>query len=109
MPDIIKAVLSLGVYAADKVTVTTSGTHEPREYVVQYAETDAAFVRRLCEDEGLYFRYETTAEGERFMLEDTSRSGPEDPRRSPCSTTLSTRACKEPSTAASPGVAGPAR
>lgn len=110
VPDIIKAVLSLGLYAADKITVTTSGTHEPREYVVQYAETDAAFVRRLCEDEGLYFRFETTAEGERFVLEDTSQGAARRrPRCSPCSTTLSTRACNKPSTAASPGVAGPAR
>ena len=37
---------------------SSSATTHEREYVVQYAETDAAFVRRLCEEEGLYFRFE---------------------------------------------------
>ena len=77
VPDIVKAVLAPAAYAADRVVVHAAGPHPPRDYVVQYAETDAAFVRRLCEDEGLYFRFETTDAGERFLLEDTSKTAPE--------------------------------
>ncbi|APR80668.1 Hypothetical protein A7982_06015 [Minicystis rosea] len=77
VPDIVKAVLERGAYGADAIELNASGSHEARDYVVQYAETDAAFVRRLCEDDGLYFRFETTDEGERFLLEDQSSNAPE--------------------------------
>jgi type VI secretion system secreted protein VgrG len=38
-----------------------TGTYETREYCVQYAETDFAFVSRLCEEEGWFhfFRHES--------------------------------------------------
>jgi type VI secretion system secreted protein VgrG len=34
-----------------------TGTYLPRTYVVQYRETDLNFVRRLMEDEGIYFYF----------------------------------------------------
>jgi type VI secretion system secreted protein VgrG len=34
-----------------------TGTYEARPYVVQYRESDLAFVRRLMEDEGIYFYF----------------------------------------------------
>lgn len=34
-----------------------TGTYEPRPYVVQYREADLQFVRRLMEDEGIYFYF----------------------------------------------------
>jgi type VI secretion system secreted protein VgrG len=34
-----------------------TGSYEPRPYVVQYREADLQFVRRLLEDEGIYFYF----------------------------------------------------
>ncbi len=79
VPAIVREVLKAIGVSGDAFRETLSGAHAEREYVVQYAETDAAFVRRLCEDEGLYFRSETTDAGETFVLEDTSSSAPEAP------------------------------
>jgi type VI secretion system secreted protein VgrG len=47
-----------------------------RTYVTQYAETDATFVRRLCEEEGFYFRFEPRDGFDAFVLEDDSRYAP---------------------------------
>ena len=77
VPDIIKSVLEKGGFASGDVVVSTAEQHEPREYVVQYGEPDATFIRRLCEEEGLYFRFDAEGETERFHLEDTSSSAPE--------------------------------
>ncbi len=74
VPDIVKKVLLANGYAADQLVVNVTGAHAPRRYVVQYDETDAAFIRRMCEEEGLYFRSESGAHAEQFVLEDTSPS-----------------------------------
>jgi type VI secretion system secreted protein VgrG len=72
VPDIVKQVLVEGGFVADDVMLKTSGTHAKREYVTQYDETDAAFVRRICEEDGLYFRQTVEDGRERFILEDAS-------------------------------------
>jgi type VI secretion system secreted protein VgrG len=51
-------------------------SHEPREYVVQYAETDAQFARRLCEEEGLYFHFAPDKGKDLFTLADDSTHAP---------------------------------
>jgi type VI secretion system secreted protein VgrG len=76
VPDIIQKVLGDGGYGTGGVTVSTTEAHAPRDYVVQYAESDARFVRRLCEEEGLYFRFEIPDKAECFVLEDTSSGAP---------------------------------
>lgn len=76
VPDIIKKVLADAGFPAGDITISAPETHAPRDYVVQYAESDATFIRRLCEEDGLYFRFEPTSDGERFVLEDTSTSAP---------------------------------
>jgi type VI secretion system secreted protein VgrG len=74
--DIIRAVLEGAGWPSSAVEMKLSGSHAEREYVVQYAETDAAFIRRLCEEEGIYFRLRAEGEGEVFVLEDTSAAAP---------------------------------
>lgn len=74
VPDIVKQVLEEGGYDAGDIVVTTGEDHAPRDYVVQYAESDARFIRRLCEEDGLYFRFDIPEKAERFLLEDTSGS-----------------------------------
>jgi type VI secretion system secreted protein VgrG len=75
VPAIVEKVVG-DSYGASNIKAALLEDHPEREYVVQYAETDAAFVRRLCEEEGLYFRFEPGDAGELFLLDDTSGSAP---------------------------------
>ena len=72
VPDIVKKVLIANGYPSDQVVTHLTGTYTPRRYVVQYDETDAAFLRRMCEEEGLYFRSASNEDHELFVLEDSS-------------------------------------
>ncbi|WP_437646545.1 type VI secretion system Vgr family protein [Sorangium sp. So ce362] len=77
VPEIIKELLGEGGYAAEAIVTSLAADHPEREYVVQYAETDAAFIRRLCEEEGLYFSFGVADSGlDAFELWDTSTSAP---------------------------------
>jgi type VI secretion system secreted protein VgrG len=76
VPDIIRQVLTEGGYPASAIRAVLQEPHDARAYVVQYAESDAAFVRRLCEEEGLTFRFEASDDGEAIVLEDTSAAAP---------------------------------
>jgi type VI secretion system secreted protein VgrG len=76
VPDIVCQVVQSGGYRADDIVANLTEPHPPRPYVTQYDETDEAFIRRLCEDEGLYFRYEAREGREVFILEDTSAMAP---------------------------------
>ncbi|MFO0759558.1 MAG: type VI secretion system tip protein TssI/VgrG [Byssovorax sp.] len=77
VPDIVKEVLQGSGWPAANITISASEDHAPRQYVAQYAESDAIFIRRLCEEEGLYFRFESKDGAEVFVLEDTSSSAPD--------------------------------
>ncbi len=72
VPDIIRRVFHEAGFSADAMSAEFVEEHPSREYVVQYAETDAAFVRRLCEEEGLYFRFEAKDGFDSLVLEDAS-------------------------------------
>ncbi len=52
----------------------TQGTYEPREYCVQYRETDFNFVSRLLEDEGIFYYFEQTASKHTLVLADDKSS-----------------------------------
>jgi type VI secretion system secreted protein VgrG len=66
--DIVKAVFSdLGF--GDFKDATT-GTYEPREYCVQYGESDFNFVSRLLEDEGIFYFFEHTEDKHTLVLGD---------------------------------------
>src|SRR5262249_5335651 len=76
VPEIVKEVLLAGGFADDAVVMRLTGTHAKKRYVTQFDETDAAFIRRLCEEDGLYFRSAPGEHGETFVLEDTSAKAP---------------------------------
>jgi len=62
---------SAGVYQGTALAVDASlQALPPREYCVQFHETDLAFVRRLFEDEGIpfYFKHDGDGEGEALVL-----------------------------------------
>jgi type VI secretion system secreted protein VgrG len=69
VPDIVEEVAKKGGFKAVHKHV---GDHPKRRYVVQYDETDAQFVRRLCEEEGLFFHFAPSEAGEVFVLADKS-------------------------------------
>jgi len=72
VPQIVRKVLEEGGYPASSIEERLGDEHAAREYVVQYAESDAAFVRRMCEDDGLYFHFGVNEKGEVLVLADRS-------------------------------------
>ncbi len=53
VPDIIKAVCA--EHGFTDIDDKLSGSYAPREYCVQYRESDFDFISRLMEDEGIYY------------------------------------------------------
>lgn len=47
-----------------------SETYEPREYCVQYRETDFDFISRLMEEEGIYYFFQHAGDTEKMVLAD---------------------------------------
>ncbi|WFC62538.1 type VI secretion system tip protein VgrG [Pseudomonas sp. REST10] len=52
--------------------LSLSGSYEPREYCVQYGETDFAFVSRLLEEEGIFWFFTHEAGKHTLVLGDSS-------------------------------------
>jgi type VI secretion system secreted protein VgrG len=50
------------------------GTFRPRDYCVQYRETDFAFASRLMEEEGIFYFFKHTASGHQLVLANTPGS-----------------------------------
>ncbi len=68
-PDIIKKVFSkLGF---TDLTDRLSASYKPREYCVQYGETNFAFVSRLMEEEGIYYYFDHEGATEKLVLADS--------------------------------------
>ncbi|WP_240359202.1 type VI secretion system tip protein VgrG [Pyxidicoccus trucidator] len=67
VPDILKAVLGEG---GVEVRLALSASYAPREYCVQYRESDFAFVSRLMEWEGIFYFFEHTDAGHTLVLGD---------------------------------------
>lgn len=76
VPDIIKEIFSdLGVTDFK----TQLGSHEPREYCVQYRETDFNFVSRLMEQYGIFYFFEHGQGKHTLVLADASGAHAECP------------------------------
>jgi type VI secretion system secreted protein VgrG len=48
----------------------TTGTYEPRDYCVQYRETDLNFVSRLFEEEGIFYFFEQSQQKHTLVMGD---------------------------------------
>jgi type VI secretion system secreted protein VgrG len=68
VPDILKEVFQ-GFDCAFQL-----GKYEPREYCVQYRETDFNFASRLMEDEGIFYFFEHTKNAHKMVIADTPQS-----------------------------------
>ena len=69
VPDIVRAVLAEYGFPFQ---VSLSGSYPPREYVVQYRETDFDFVSRLLEQEGIYYFFRHEAAKHTLVLADSA-------------------------------------
>ena len=56
--EIIKAVFDDAGVPSDMTRFELSGVHKPREYCVQYNESDLAFIERLMAEEGAFYYFE---------------------------------------------------
>lgn len=69
-PDIIKKKLELVGLGTDDVEFRLSNTYPPREFVVQYQESDLAFISRLAEHEGITFFFEHESGVDKIVFTD---------------------------------------
>lgn len=60
VPDIISQVLQEQGFTGGAFAFKCFSKYEPREYCVQYGESDFHFINRLCEEEGIYYYFEHT-------------------------------------------------
>jgi type VI secretion system secreted protein VgrG len=67
--DVVMAVLA-EAGLAEGVERRLIADYEKREYVVQYGESDLAFVSRLCEEEGIFYFFEHRDDGHVLVLGD---------------------------------------
>ncbi len=69
VPEILRRVFD-GFEYDDEI----QGTFEPRNYCVQYRESDFNFASRLMEEEGIYYYFEHTADSHRMIIANTPGS-----------------------------------
>jgi type VI secretion system secreted protein VgrG len=77
VPDILKKVLT-GITNL-QVSYKLQGKFEPRDYCVQYRESDLAFASRLMEEEGIYYFFEHSEDGHKMIVANTPQSHPDVP------------------------------
>jgi type VI secretion system secreted protein VgrG len=68
--DIIEEVLK--DYPDVDYVLRLTGSYKPRDYCVQYGETDLNFVRRLMEGEGIWYFFEHGDDGHKLILTDAN-------------------------------------
>jgi len=56
--DVVQKVMKDGKVPSDWVNMMLHGSYEPRDYCVQYQESDLDFVQRLLEEEGITYYFE---------------------------------------------------
>jgi type VI secretion system secreted protein VgrG len=67
--DVIKDVLA-GGGVDERVEWRLAENYAPREYIVQYRESDLNFIERLMEDEGIFYFFEHTPDGHKLVIGD---------------------------------------
>ncbi len=76
VPDIIKKVLTAAGVPGDGYRLSLRGSYAPREYCVQYRESDWAFISRLMEEEGIAYHFEHTDANHVLVLVDSASAYP---------------------------------
>ncbi len=79
VPGIIERVFDTAGIPDDRYQFELYGDYQPRNYVVQYCESDADFLCRLMEEEGIYFFFEHGPDACRLVMADLPDGHPELP------------------------------
>ncbi len=80
VPDIIDDVMKR--YAQKDIKKSLLGTYQPREYCVQYRETDFNFISRLMEEYGIFYYFEHQNGKHTLVLTDSNSTLQECPEQS---------------------------
>ena len=64
-----------GIFS-DNYVFTLDVQYQPRNDCVQYQESDLHFIQRLCEEEGIHYHFEHSAQGHRLIFGDGQRVFP---------------------------------
>ncbi|HEX8703419.1 MAG TPA: type VI secretion system tip protein TssI/VgrG [Myxococcaceae bacterium] len=77
VPEILEAVLTQGLKPFDRsFRIELNREYLPREYCVQYRETDLDFVLRLMEEEGIVFFFDHSGDKEELVLVEENEQSP---------------------------------
>jgi type VI secretion system secreted protein VgrG len=76
VPEIVQQVFREGGVAA---RLSLSAGYRPRDYCVQYRESDFDFVSRLLEEEGIFYSFEHEQDGHTVVLRDSAAACPDLP------------------------------
>lgn len=79
VPDIVKSKLEAHDFGPDELEMRLLETYPTRDFVVQYRESDLAFVRRLCEHVGISFFFQHTGGVDKLVFTDHPAGFPEAP------------------------------
>lgn len=69
-PDIIKKILDDAKITSDSYKIDCKETYAPRDYCVQYRETDLSFIARLMEEEGIFYYFEHSDDQHLLVIAD---------------------------------------
>ena len=81
VPDIVEQVFKDRGFP--RLRPETAGSYQPREYCVQYRETDFNFVSRLLEEEGIFYFFEQTEDKHTLVLADAKSAFRRLPHKKP--------------------------
>ena len=77
VPDILRT-----VFSGFEVSYEMQGTYQPRNYCVQYRETDFDFASRLMEEEGIFYFFEHSEGKHKMIVGDTPQTHRDCPSKS---------------------------
>lgn len=69
-PEVIRAVFDAAGFKADHYRFDLVGSYSPRNYCVQYRESDWDFVSRLLEEDGIFYFFEHTEDRHVLVMAD---------------------------------------
>lgn len=81
IPKIIEQIFSKSDFKAFNYAMNLHGTYDPKEYCVQYHETDFNFVSRLLEQEGIFYFFEHEDGDHTMILADSPQEHQPCPRQ----------------------------
>jgi len=73
---IVTEVLTKAGLPRDRLRFSLTGQYKPRNYCVQYRETDLAFISRLLEEDGIFYFFEHEADRHVWVMADHPRAHP---------------------------------